>query len=149
MSSLIVPDASVIVSWAFRSTDEPGSVCAVRLLDAWLAGRVSLLVPSLWVFEVGNIVPRKNPALAGEIMEILLDYRLPEQPMTPELCRTATGLMTKHRVTFYDAAYHAVAIKSGGVLVTLDEAYVKSVADPRHTSSLSRWAGIDSVPHQD
>lgn len=143
MSRLVVPDASVILPWVFRSPDEPESRRAVELLDGWLDGRVELLVPTLWAFEVGNIVPRKNPARAEEIMVILLGYRLPEQGMTGELCATAIDLMRRHGVTFYDAAYHATAIVNDGIFVTADEAYVKAVGDRKHATLLKRFRLTD------
>jgi len=34
-----------------------------------------IVVPSLWLFEVGNIVGTRQPDLAGELMKILIDYR--------------------------------------------------------------------------
>jgi predicted nucleic acid-binding protein len=146
MSPLVIPDASVIVPWVFKTPDEPEASRARDLLAEWLGGRIDLLVPALWVFEVGNIIPRKNPAMAGEIMDLLLGYRLPEQEMTPELCRTAIGLMKKHGVTFYDAAYHATAIINGGVFVTADEAYLKAVGDRKHAILLRRYRLADLSP---
>ncbi len=139
MATLIIPDASVIVSWVFQTPDEPENERARDLLKEWIGGRVDLLVPSLWVFEVGNIIPRKNPAMAEEIMQILLEYQLPEQRMTSAICRIALDLMKKHDVTFYDAAYHAVAIRNLGVLVTADAAYLKAVGDQKHAIALRHF----------
>jgi predicted nucleic acid-binding protein len=139
MRRLIVPDASVIVSWVFRAPDEPESERARHLLEAWLGGRIEILVPSLWVYEVGNIIPRKNPGMAEEIMDILLGYGLPEQGMPPAICRIALDIMKRHGVTYYDAAYHATAIHHGGVLVTADAAYLKAVGDRKHTMGLRHF----------
>jgi len=34
-------------------------------------------------------------------------------------------LMQRLGVTFYDAAYHAVALRNGGTMITADEAYYR------------------------
>ena len=45
-------------------------------------------------------------------------------------------MMRRHGVTFYDAAYHAVAVKSGGTFVTADEAYIRRAGNAGHVISL-------------
>ena len=77
MKPIMVPDASVSLKWVLKSDEEHGKK-AIALLSAWVAGEAEILLPSLWVYEVGNIVGRKSDERAGEIMELLLDYRFPE-----------------------------------------------------------------------
>ncbi len=120
---LVVPDASVILKWVDRIPGEKDRERADALLDAWLDGRLEIVVPRLWAFEVANALGREDPSGAGPIMEELLGYRFEEMEPTPELCRTAFRLMKDYRVTFYDAVYHAVALLRKGVFVTADEAY--------------------------
>ena len=43
------------------------------------------------------------------------------------------------RVAFYDAAYHAVALRLGGVFVTADERYVRRASGAGGISSLRLW----------
>jgi predicted nucleic acid-binding protein len=42
-------------------------------------------------------------------------------------------------VTFYDAAYHALAIVREGVFVTADEKYLNAVAGEPHAMHLKDW----------
>lgn len=121
---IYVPDASVILKWAFHGApDEEDQAVAIELLQRWTEGRCTILLPSLWVYEVGNIVGRKHNAGAEALMSLLIEYRFSEAPMTESLCRRALRLMKRFDVTFYDAVYHAVALEHGGTLVTADAAY--------------------------
>lgn len=124
MKRLLVPDASVMLKWVLK-TKEDDVDQALSLLSAWVAREVKLLLPSLWVYEVGNIVGRKNPERSGEIMTLLLEYRFPEAKTDAALATVTLDLMRSHGVTFYDASYHAVALRAGGCFVTADETYLR------------------------
>ena len=122
---IVVPGASVILKWVDRLPGEKDRERADALLDAWLNGRLEIVVPPLWAFEVSNVLGQDDPLGAGPIMDELLGYRFEEADTTPELFRAAFGLMKDFRVTFYDAVYHAVALLRKGVFVTADEAYFR------------------------
>jgi len=47
--------------------------------------------------------------------------------------------MNLHRVTFYDAAYHALAIRHRGTMIAADRTYVKKAARAGHVMLLSDW----------
>jgi len=121
---VFVPDASVILKWVLSSPAEPERDRALHLRDQWLAGRVRLVVPGLWSYEVGNTVGRREPRLAAELMATLLALEMEELPVVAWY-RRALGLVRRHAVSFYDASYHAVALEVGGALVTADAAYVR------------------------
>ncbi len=142
MTETIVPDASVLLKWAFNSPDEGDRDKAILLLNAWMDGKVELALPKLWSFEIGNVVMLKNPDMAQEIMEIFIGYKFPELDMTHELCKETLGLMRKYHVTFYDAAYHAVAILKKGKLLTADEAYYRKVRGIKNVVKLEDWKQI-------
>lgn len=126
--SVIVPDASVILKWAFHSRDEQNRDRALDILNFWLSGKGEMILPKLWAFEVGNVLGIKNPHFAQEIMEIFIGYRFPEHETTPELCREAFKLMNQYRVTFYDAVYHTVALLKKGTMITTDKVYFRKAA---------------------
>jgi predicted nucleic acid-binding protein len=136
---IVVPDASVILKWIDRLPGEKDRERADVLLDAWLIGRLEIVVPPLWAFEVANVLGREDPLGAGPIMEELLGYRFEEADPTPELCRAAFGLMKAFRVTFYDAVYHAVALLRKGVLVTADEGYFRKARNKGRVVLLRDW----------
>ena len=139
MKPIVVPDASVILMWVLKM-DEDHAEKALALLSSWVAGETAIVLPSLWVYEVGNIVGRKNAEKAGEIMALLLDYRFPEARTDAGHLLTSLDLMRRHAVTFYDASYHAVALKAGGTFVTADDAYVRRAGDAGHVVSLKDLA---------
>lgn len=138
MKAMVVPDASVILKWVLK-TDEDHVDQALALLSSWVAGELSILLPSLWIYEVGNIVGRKHREKAEEIMALLLDYRFPEAKVDAGHLAACLDLMHRHAVTFYDAAYHAVALKSGGTFVTADDAYVRRAGNAGHVVSLKNF----------
>ena len=44
-----------------------------------------------------------------------------------------------YKVTFYDAAYHAVAILRSGTMVTADDTYVRKTFKAGSVDRLSNW----------
>ncbi len=122
---LIVPDASVILKWAFQSPDEQDSDKALELLGRWLGGNCSIILPSLWLYECGNVLGLKAPDSAAEIMDIFIGYRFDEVPISPAIASATLKIMRDCKVTFYDAVYHVVAMNRGATLVTADAAYYR------------------------
>ncbi|MCL5966110.1 MAG: type II toxin-antitoxin system VapC family toxin, partial [Deltaproteobacteria bacterium] len=127
-SRIIVPDASVILKWVFTGAEEKDREQADAIRSGWLDGRLEIVLPRHWAFEVGNVIALKDPGRAGELMDVLIGYRCAEEETTPDLCRTAFGLTRDFGVTFYDAAYHAVALRRNGTFVTADESYCRKVS---------------------
>jgi predicted nucleic acid-binding protein len=119
-SATVVPDASVILKWVLDAEDEPGHAAASRLLKRWQQGELSLVVPPLWLYEVGNVLCLKRPADASEALATLCDLGFGEVPLTRELIQRTVVLAQGHGLTFYDASYLAVAEESKAVLVTAD-----------------------------
>ena len=135
--NIYVPDASVILKWVFDTPEEGDRDAALMLLNSWVAGECEFVLPSLWLYEVGNIVGRNIPAKAAEVMELLIEYRIAEVPVTSAIVNRTLAIMSKSRVTFYDAVYHAVALERRGTLVTADAAYMKKAGKLEHAVLLS------------
>jgi predicted nucleic acid-binding protein len=119
MAAVIVPDASVLLKWAMRSDAEQDRDAADALKSAWLADDCELVVPTLWVFEVGNVLGLKQPDIAEELLASMLDLGLREEVPGAYLSGI-TALVRDYHVTFYDAAYHALAIHLDGTMLTAD-----------------------------
>ncbi|MGV8057768.1 MAG: type II toxin-antitoxin system VapC family toxin [Smithellaceae bacterium] len=124
-SYLYIPDASVILKWVFNTPAEVDGDKALILLHSWVNGKCEIVLPSLWLYEVGNIIGRNIPDKAAEFMQMLIEYRIEEASVTAALARRTLSIMAACSVTFYDAAYHAVALERKGTLVTADAAYLK------------------------
>ena len=108
---VVVPDASVLVKWALESREEADQAKALSIRNRWLAGDCHIVVPPLWVYEVGNVLASKQPALAPELLEVLVGYRFHEEAADDSVKEIYT-LVRDLKVTFHDAAYHAAAIRS-------------------------------------
>jgi predicted nucleic acid-binding protein len=136
--ALLVPDASVLLKWVLRSDDEGDRDRALVLKTAWLAGSCQILVPTLWVYEVGNVVGLRQPTKADELLGALIDLRMPEE--SPAAYSAAIfRLMRDHHVTCYDAAYHALALVRGGTMLTADRRYAKKAHSAGHLCLLDTW----------
>lgn len=125
---IVVADASVILKWVLPAGVEPDAAAALRLRDAVAAGKVALRVPPLWLYEVGNILTRNFPAQALALLESLIAFGMPEGDTGERWRRQAAALVHAHRVTFYDAAYHALALVERGTFVTADGKYFSKAA---------------------
>ena len=139
-SNLYVPDASVILKWVFDTPDEADRDAALMLLKSWVAGECEFLLPSLWLFEVGNIMGRNIPDKAPEFMEMLIDYRIEEAPVSSAIAKRTLAIMADCGVPFYDAVYHAVALERRGTLVTADAGYLKKAGKLGNSVLLADFA---------
>lgn len=136
---IVTPDASVLLKWVLPGDDEPDAAAALSLRDEAVAGAVELVVPQLWVYEVGNTLARRFPDQAGELLASLVDFGLMEARLDARWRTRTIALAMTYEVTFYDAAYHAVALALRGVFVTADERYVRRAANAGNVSSLRGW----------
>lgn len=120
---ILVPDASVILKWAIGLESELDREKAIHILDAWVGNNIEIVLPELWVFEVGNVLGRMVPDSALEKMETLLEFRFKTKELNKQTCKSIFKLMKDLSVSFYDASYHALAQRMGGVFITADDKY--------------------------
>ena len=114
-----VLDASVAACWALEDEADPQADLALRRIRTEEA-----VVPSLWWFEVRNILVvnerRKRITLSGTTRFLREFARLPirvdRAPVEAEVLRLARA----HRLSVYDAAYLELARREGLSLATLD-----------------------------
>ncbi len=137
---VIVPDASVILKWVLQREGEADFLNAFRILDEYLAETIEIRLPSLWRYEVGNILGVKQPRKAGDAMDVLLAYEFAEEVLHREYCLDVLRLMAEIKgISFYDASYHALALRERGTYVTADERYVARAGKKGHAALLSQW----------
>ena len=135
----IVPDASVLLKWILPVEDQADTVAALSLREAAVAGAITLVVPQLWIYEVGNTLARRFPEQADDLLASLVDFQLAEARLDARWRRQAVSLACAYGETFYDAAYHALALVHRGVFVTADERYVRRAADAGSLALLRHW----------
>lgn len=124
----VLSDANVVVKWFRAEGEGEAKVAAARaLLGAHRAGRVRLWVLDLTSYEVGNVFLRRHRHSAAEAMEILEGLAGVCTVMVPEASERgeAASLSDRHRLTFYDAMYAAVARSRDAHLATFDEALLR------------------------
>lgn len=138
---IVTPDASVLLKWVLPGEDEQDTDAALALRDEAMAGTIELVVPQLWMYEVGNTLARRFPDDANELLSLLADFGLTEARLDATWRTRAVSLATTYEIAFYDAAYHAVALVRGGVFVTADERYVRRASKAGCISSLRDWRG--------
>ena len=136
---IVTPDASVLLKWVLPGDDEHDTDVALALRDQAVAGTLDLVVPQLWIYEVGNTLARRFPDDADELLASLADFGPTEAPLDAKWRIRAVSLAVTYGVAFYDAAYHAVALGLGGVFVTADEKYVRRASGAGGISTLRRW----------
>ncbi|TLY84711.1 MAG: type II toxin-antitoxin system VapC family toxin [Gammaproteobacteria bacterium] len=135
---LVVPDASVLLKWVLPPDDEPDADKALLLRTAIVDDAVRALLPALWLYEVGNTIARRFPTHALDWPSALMKFGLEEAPAShPWLAKTGE-LTRRFDVSFYDAAYHAVALLHNGLFVAADTRYVNQVSEPGSVMALSR-----------
>ncbi len=116
----VVVDSSVIVKW-LSAEDEPHVEQADGLLRDCQAQRVELYAPELSKYEVGNALLKGKELGLREVRDALATtYSLPIHflPESRELAERTYALAHRHRLTYYDAAFPALASALRATLVT-------------------------------
>jgi predicted nucleic acid-binding protein len=81
-----------------------------------------------------------RPAAAGTLLEAMMELGMREAQPSSYVAGIFT-LMRDYKVTFYDAAYHALALREGGLMLTADAAYVRKAGRAGHVRLLRDWSG--------
>ena len=112
-------DSSVIVKW-LNSQEEQNLEKADELLRDAMDKRVVLLTSELGKFEVGNALINKGigPTEFNETMAVF--YNLPIQffPESEEVSKITFDIAKRYKLTYYDAAYVALAVVYDASIVT-------------------------------
>jgi predicted nucleic acid-binding protein len=122
-----VVDASVALEWLI------GRPLAVSraLLEAHVAGTASLVAPDLLHYEIGNVLVTRTAIPIREVTELFdhwLELDVETYALGDEEHRIALDLAKRHRLTFYDAAYLALARSLNCRLATADRKLARAAA---------------------
>ena len=123
MSGLVV-DCSVTVAWCFEDEKNPYVDAILGALDD-----TDALVPSIWPFEVANVLAlseragRLDVARSAWFIRFLADLPIRVDERSPSGAFGETlALARAHDLTIYDTAYLEVALRNGVRLATQDNA---------------------------
>ena len=98
---------------------------ALKIINAHIRGHLSLIAPTLIVYELGNIF-WKHPQITEEkayafIKKFLdLQINLVDIYVDDDLLKNICNLSKNKDVTFYDASYIALAEKYNAKVITAD-----------------------------
>jgi predicted nucleic acid-binding protein len=138
--NILVPDASVILKWLLPAHEEEDMEKALQIRDAYIREECLLHVPTLWFYEIGNTLSRRFPEHAGPLLEAILELDLEEHQIQGHTLEITLDLIERFGVTFYDAAYHVVAINEAGTLITADRKYYSKARAAEHIVCLQDWS---------
>lgn len=135
----VVPDASIILKWVLPQENEPYSKQAHAISQAFYDNEIDLILPALWVYEVGNVLTLKYPDVAGALLAHLAKLDIPVIQPSARLIELTAKLVKRHSVTFYDASYHALAVTAGALFVTADEKFLRKVPGDKYCQHIRDW----------
>jgi len=136
----VLVDTSTAVKW-FRTEGEDEVAAAQALIGAREAGRLTLRVLDLTYYELGNVLVQGGELGSDEIAAQLDDLALlcgAGLALTRELRESAARVALADRLTFYDAAYVAVARGRSLDLVTADQAIIAAGGGETATGYVAR-----------
>lgn len=136
---LIVPDASVLLKWFLDEKDESDAQHALKIRGEFLDNRIRIAIPSLCIYEFGNTISRLIPGQSALMMRYFLDFGFEESTPDQHTLREIIRLVQNYKVTFYDAAYHALAISKQGTFVTADAKYAQRVHREKNITLLNDY----------
>jgi len=138
----VIPDASLLLKWVLPPVNEQYVEQAIAIRDALLAGKIRLMVPGLWYYELGNTLSRKYPDYANALLASLTNMEMDCPQIDQDWQATIVQLVSRFQVTFYDAAYHALAINRNGLFVTADEKYIQKAGSAGYIIHLKDWVTL-------
>lgn len=114
-----VVDSSVIVKWVDRSREKLLKQ-AESVLEDGVNGHLHLLAPDLSWYEVGNVLVNKGLSAERAKTALTFLYSLPLEfvPMSLDVAENTYVFAKRFRITYYDAAFAALAAEMGALLIT-------------------------------
>ena len=127
---MIILDASVALKWIFA--DEAGAEAALAIRDAHISGENEIAVPSLFFYEVANVLATKvklTDIEAQSAFSMFWDFEFQVYDLNSGDLLEAMKLSHKHRISAYDASYMVLANRERCILVTADRKFWGKVSE--------------------
>ena len=124
----LVLDTSVILKW-FRQ-EEILADKALRLRQAYLAGQVTISIPTLLAYELANVLRYKAELTTPQVQQAvqsLFDMGLNWSAPTAPILGRAVEIAHTHDTTVYDAAFAALAESLQAGFITADARLVNNL----------------------
>lgn len=131
MSKTVVVDTNFALKWVL---DEKDSRIAIALLEEWKSEKITVLAPTLLIYEVSNILHRGMRAkkisndIAQRGIHLILRIVVLVSPNEPAIYLRAMALSERFGLpAAYDAQYVALAEREGCELWTEDMKLYRAV----------------------
>jgi predicted nucleic acid-binding protein len=134
--SPIVVDASIIAKWFL---EEPLTEAALKLMEAYVAGRVRIAAPNLMPYEVLNALrfsERFTEDQLAEAAKALESYGFMLYGLAGEVGALTARLAKRLDLTVYDASYVALARILGTTVYTADRELIAKAGEARDIREL-------------
>lgn len=118
----LVLDASVILKLVLIQ-DEPHREKALEIIKNFQIDLVQIILPSLWKYEIGNILSTKDEANFVDFYKFILNIGFTTHEFSNTELVEIGEFAKRYKVSFYDASYHILAKFTDSVFVTADRAY--------------------------
>ena len=125
---MIVLDSSVALKWIFADEDGAAHVMAVR--DDHVSGKNEIAVPSLFFYEIANVLATKvklSPEEALEAFALISSFEFNVHELDSSEYLDAMALTMKSKISVYDASYHVLAGSLGCRFLTADRKFWEKV----------------------
>ena len=125
---MIVLDSSVALKWIFA--DEVGAAHAVRVRDDHVSGTNEIAVPSLFFYEIADVLATKvklSPVETLEAFELVSAFEFNVHELDNPAYLDAMTLAMKHKISVYAASYHVLASRLGCRFLTADRKFWEKV----------------------
>lgn len=144
MPTFYTVDASVVVKWLHHAQEE--AVTQARmLLQGALEGMYALVSSDVLTHEVGNALLR-GKGLTGtaltQAIELFFTFPIELIPADRFFVTAAAAIAEKHRMTFYDAIYVAIAYERRAPLITANMRH-QGKFGKQFVLDIATWDGED------
>lgn len=117
----VVLDASIIIKSVLPGEDDKN---VLSIFKNFSAKETEIILPSLWVYEVGNVLQRAlSMGDFEEKFKFLLSLPFENYNFNGSQNLTIGKFAKTYGVTFYDASYHMLAIFEDAAFITADKKY--------------------------
>lgn len=122
----VILDASVIIKWFSKEDD---SDKAIVYLHAFFENKVSIIVPSLLFYELGNVLISKKVQKkeVSDIKRRLKDLQMEVKDIGLEWFRNIYENSLDYSISFYDATYITLMQNKNCKFVTADKKLYEKV----------------------
>lgn len=127
---MIVLDSSVALKWIFA--DENGAEHAERVRNDHISGKSEIAVPSLFFYEIANVLATKvklSEKEALEAFELISAFEFKVYELSDSEYLETMTFSIRHKVSVYDASYHVLADRLGCSFLTADRKFWEKVKD--------------------